>query len=280
MINLDKDYNPRENVSNYKNLLLKSYERAKLATKKMHHHKNVSYGAGKLQKLDIYYKNNKCLKPIHIFLHGGYWRALDKNYHSHMALPFYNEDIIFFNVNYDLCPQVKLSDIKVQIIEAIVWIYKNSEKYDGDNQYITLSGHSAGAHLISLMLGIKWELYNIPKHVFHGAFLVSGVFDTDLVLKLKVNKEIQLTKKEAKKNNPFYIIPTLNIPIILSYGSLEPVLWKMQTVKFCDFLKNNKFDTLILESKNDNHFTLIDTLANKEAPLVKKMINLINKMIS
>ena len=39
-----------------------------------------------------------------------------------MALPFIKKEICFFNINYDLCPAVKLTEIKNQIIKAIIWI--------------------------------------------------------------------------------------------------------------------------------------------------------------
>ena len=48
-----------------------------------------------LQKLDVFYEKNTKNLPIHIFIHGGYWRALDKSYHSHMAIPFVLKKYVF-----------------------------------------------------------------------------------------------------------------------------------------------------------------------------------------
>ena len=273
MVDFEKQYNPRKSVNNYETLLQQSYAKAKIANNLIKNKINIAYGEGELQKLDVHYNAYKTHKPIHIFIHGGYWRGLDKSYHTHMAIPFCDKNIIFFNVNYDLCPLVKLSDIKNQIISAIIWIYKNAKKYNGNNQSITLSGHSAGAHLISLMLGVNWKLYDIPAKIFKGAALISGIYDTNIVLKLKINKEIQLTEEEAYVNNAFKIDPKINIPVILAYGALEPELWKMQTKNYRDFLKKNNFKTDLIECMNDNHFTLIDTIADKRASLVRKMIN-------
>ena len=100
-------------------------------------------------------------------------------------------------------PKVKLSDIKNQIISAILWIYKNAKSFYADNQNIVISGHSAGAHLASLMLSVEWDKYGIDKSVFKGIGLISGIFNTEMVLNLKVNQEIGLTDQEALLNNAF-----------------------------------------------------------------------------
>ena len=211
---------------------------------------------------------------IHIFIHGGYWRALDKSYHSHMALPFIKNNICFFNINYELCPKVKLTDIKNQIIKAILWIHKNAKKFGGDNNNIVLSGHSAGAHLVSMMLSVNWIKYNINPNIFKGIALISGIYNTEIVPDLKVNDEIRLSNIEAIRNNPFRLKPKLNTKAIISYGNKEPLLWQKQSKKFLKFLNNNNFQCKEIISKNDNHFSLIDTLGNFNNKLVKEIISL------
>ena len=81
----------------------------------------------------------------------------------------------FFNINYDLCPNVKLTEIKKQIIKAIVWIHNNANKFNADNNNIVLSGHSAGAHLVSLMLNVDWKKYGLSKNYIKGVALISGI---------------------------------------------------------------------------------------------------------
>ena len=132
---LEKNFNPRESVENFSHYLEDSLLKSKDVKKQTHIYENIAYGKGPLQKLDIFGKNNKeDLKPLHIFIHGGYWRALDKDYHAHMSVPFNKNNILFFNINYDLCPKVTLSDICDQAIEAIIWIFNNSKNYRGINK--------------------------------------------------------------------------------------------------------------------------------------------------
>ncbi len=271
---LNYSFNPRLSVKDFSKLLSVSLQKARFAEKKINCQTNLCYGKTSLQKLDVFYKYKKKNLPIHIFIHGGYWRALDKSYHSHMALPFIKNNICFFNINYELCPKVKLTDIKNQIIKAILWIHKNAKKFGGDNNNIVLSGHSAGAHLVSMMLSVNWIKYNINPNIFKGIALISGIYNTEIVPDLKVNDEIRLSNIEAIRNNPFRLKPKLNTKAIISYGNKEPLLWQKQSKKFLKFLNNNNFQCKEIISKNDNHFSLIDTLGNFNNKLVKEIISL------
>ena len=271
---IEKSFNPRLSVPNYKIYLNNSIKKASIAKRYLNGMYDLKYGKSKLQTMDVFFKEKAYKSPIHIFIHGGYWRALDKSYHTHMAVPFVDKNITFFNINYDLCPRVKLSDIKNQIIKAILWINKNSKNFNADNRNIVISGHSAGAHLASLMLSVNWSKFGIDKSIFRGIALVSGIFNTETVLKLKVNTEIGLSNYEAKLNNPLKLTPKVIIPVVISYGDKEPVLWKKQSRDFINYLKKSGYPCKEVICKNDNHFSLIDTLANIKKKIVKDMIML------
>tara|TARA_Y100001970_G_C14250065_1_gene871157 strand:+ start:2847 stop:3755 length:909 start_codon:yes stop_codon:yes gene_type:complete len=270
---IEKSFNPRLSVPNFEMYLEKSKKKAALAKKKLFGKINLRYGNSALQTLDVYYNNNFNL-PIHIFIHGGYWRALDKSFHTHMALPFVKKKICFFNINYGLCPSVKLSEIKNQIIECIVWIHRNAKRFNANSENIILSGHSAGAHLASLMLSVNWKKYGINKNFLKGVVLISGIYDTEIVVKLNINKEIGLSIKEARNNNPLRKKPKLITPAIISYGGKEPIKWKEQSTNYMNFLNQNGFNCKEISCKKDNHFSLIDTLASNKSKIVKEMIQL------
>jgi arylformamidase len=252
-----------------------SLSKSKNVKKQTHIYENIAYGKGPLQKLDIFGKSDKDkLKPLHIFIHGGYWRALDKDYHAHMSVPFNKNNILFFNINYDLCPKVTLSEICDQTIEAIIWIFNNSKNYGGNNKKISISGHSAGAHLVSYLLSIDWSIYDLPKNVFQGAALISGIYNLKIVQKISVNKELNLSNKEVQEKTTLNKLPTFKIPLFISYGENEPEGWKHQSISYCNFLTKNDYKYKVIPSKGDNHFTLIDTLANENSNICKEIIKL------
>lgn len=274
--NINYQYNPRASVPDYNKKLLNSKKLSDLALSKLNGKLDVRYGEGELQTLDVFYKKNTSNMPVHIFIHGGYWRALDKSYHTHMAVPFYEKNIVFFNLNYDLCPNVKLSTITNQIIQGIIWIVKNGHKFNADLNNIVLSGHSAGAHLASLVLSTDWKKKGIDKSIFKGVSLISGIYDTELVLGLDINKEIKLSHLEAVKNNIFIKKPKINVPVIIAYGGDEPKKWIEQSTKYQNLLKKYNINSKLVACPRHNHFSLIDMLADKNNRLVKMMLELSN----
>ena len=94
--NIERSFNPRLAVDDYESYLKNSSKKAKLAETRLNGKKNINYGNSDLQKLDVYYESNNTNLPIHIFIHGGYWRALDKSYHTHMAIPFCRKKNLLF----------------------------------------------------------------------------------------------------------------------------------------------------------------------------------------
>tara|TARA_B100000686_G_scaffold309473_1_gene351425 strand:+ start:6132 stop:6992 length:861 start_codon:yes stop_codon:yes gene_type:complete len=270
---IEKHFNPRVAVPDFSKYIEDAQKKAKSARNILSSDLDIPYGKHPLQKLDIFYNKNLKNAPVHIFIHGGYWRALDKFDHSHLAAPFVKENCIYFSLNYGLCPSIKLSEIKNQIFEAIIWIYKNCSKYGGNPNNINISGHSAGAHLCAILTNFKWETINMPKNIIKSAFLISGIYEPEVVLKLSLNDEIGLTKKEASTNTP---IPTKKITthMFLSVGDSEPLAWIEQTKKYTKMLleKDNSVNFKLL--KNQNHFSILNLLSDPNTIYTKRMIEI------
>ena len=221
---LENNYNPRNAVADFSKYILEYKSLGQKSREELPGMIDVSYGGTPLQKLDIFGNKKLDNANVHIFIHGGYWRALDKSDHSQLAIPFVNEDLLYFSINHELCPNVTLSEIVEQIISAIIWVYKNCKKYGGNPNKITISGHSAGAHLCSMAINTEWSKFNIPNDVIKGTVLISGIYEPEIVLNLSVNEEINLSKKEALKNTPSFL--NINNPHILTcVGNGETKGW-------------------------------------------------------
>ena len=88
----------------------------------------------------------------------------------------------------DICDQARS--------DYMIYTPKN---YGGNNKKISISGHSAGAHLVSYLLSIDWSKYDLPKKIFQGAALISGIYNLKIVQKISVNKELNLSNKEVQE---------------------------------------------------------------------------------
>jgi arylformamidase len=124
---------------------------------------DVAYGRGLNESLDIFPSDTAGDKaPVVVFIHGGYWRSLDKADHSFIAPTFTAQGAHVVVPNYALCPAVTVSDITLQMVKCVAWVWRNIHRFCGDPSRITLVGHSAGAHLVTKALSIS-GLYELES---------------------------------------------------------------------------------------------------------------------
>ena len=151
---------------------------------------NLDAQPQKMNTLDIYVPQqiSKPL-PVMIYVHGGGWCIGDKARVHHKATLFTDEGYIFVSVNYRLSPfpvelanknRITFPDHPNDVGEAIAWLHKNIEKYNGDNQNFFLIGHSAGAHLVALVTtdGAYLKRYGVSTKIIRGTCaLDTAVYD-------------------------------------------------------------------------------------------------------
>lgn len=114
-----------------------------------------------LLSLDIYVPDNITeALPVMVYVHGGSWKSGDKANVGSKAGLFTSEGFIFISINYRLSPnpadtsnkdRVQFPDHPEDCAKAVRWVYDNIGGYGGDKTKINLIGHSAGAHLVSLL---------------------------------------------------------------------------------------------------------------------------------
>jgi arylformamidase len=119
-----------------------------------------------------------------IFIHGGYWRSLDKSDHSFVAPALHDMGACVVVVNYALCPgtpeqPITIPDIALQMAQATAWVWRHIAEHGGDRNNITVMGHSAGGHLAAMMLGCDWKKAgrDLPAGLVRKALSISGLFD-------------------------------------------------------------------------------------------------------
>jgi len=146
-------------------------------------HRNVKYGPEERAHMDIFAPKGDGPFPVHIFIHGGYWQELSKEESSFAAPNFLDHNIIFIALDYTLAPDASLSQIIDQVRQGMRWIVSHIDAYGGDKDNITLSGSSAGAHLVAEIL--NGDGGHCPVK---GACMVSGIYDLrPLVLTYVIN---------------------------------------------------------------------------------------------
>lgn len=237
-------------------------------------HFDVRYGSGAKQTVDILKgpSNGQAAGPLVLFIHGGYWRALDKDDHTHLALPFVDAGAVFLNLNYDLCPDVTVSTITNEIRAGLIWAAQHADAYGGDPSRIFLYGHSAGAHLASMMMAETFPPDTVHTDQVRGVFAISGIYEPEVARTLPVNEEIGLDADEAARNDVLQRTPRHTWPTLVAAGEAEPAGWVEQSRAFEAFLRDHDIPVEFVTAEDCNHFSFLEILSESKHPLVAKML--------
>jgi len=169
---------------------------------------DVAYGHGPGETLDLFLPPRRAgagLAPVMVFIHGGYWRSLDKADHSFVAKPFVEQGAVVVVPNYALCPAVTIPDIAVQMVRALAWTWHHIATHGGDPDRITVAGHSAGGHLAAMLLGALWPQWDadLPASVVRNSLSISGLFDLEPLRHTPFLQEsLRLTPAQVRKASP------------------------------------------------------------------------------
>ena len=214
--------------------------------------------------------------PVLLFIHGGWWRALDKRDHSFVAPPFVDAGVTVVIPNYNLCPDVGIDTIAWQVAQALAWTHRHIAKYGGDARRIVVAGHSAGGHLAAMLLccdGRKMAA-DLPAQISKLALSISGVFDMQPLRQTPFLKaDLKLTAAMARRVSPAFF-PAPQGLLTAVYGALESeefarqscliqTRWGRSVVPVCEAVPGT------------NHFSVLNELTNPKARLHKAALQLL-----
>jgi acetyl esterase/lipase len=87
-------------------------------------------------------------RPVIVWVHGGGWRSGSRGEYRPLTRVLHDETgAVVVNVDYRKSPAAPMATMVRTVDEALRWTQDNIAKFGGDPKRVTLSGHSAGAHL-------------------------------------------------------------------------------------------------------------------------------------
>ena len=138
-----------------------------------------------------------------LFIHGGYWRALDKSLHSFVAGPLVDRGVSVAVMNYDLCPAVGVPHIVEECREAVAWLGRHGANYGMPVERLVVAGHSAGGHLVAMLFATDWDRYGISPDLVVGGVAISGVFDLEPLVQVSFNTDLRLDAADRPRRQPY-----------------------------------------------------------------------------
>ncbi|WP_164516366.1 alpha/beta hydrolase [Minwuia thermotolerans] len=270
---MERNFNPRVAAPDAADLLAGFVEKAAQARRNLDMRRNIAYGGHPREVYDVF--PGIVGGPMHVFIHGGYWRALSKDEHSFVAQPLNGAGATVVLINYPLCPEVTLESLADSVMRGIAHAAKRAADYGADPARVHLSGHSAGAHLSAIAAARDWTGDGLEADLIKSATLLSGVFDPAVAMRTTINADIGLDDAQARRMNVLQagFRPLPHVDVLLAAGGAEPDGWIRQSTDYRDMFD---IEREVMLPEGANHFTLLDHVTDPKDPLGRAMLALMD----
>lgn len=218
---------------------------------------NVAYGEDPTETVDLFFPANPGPSlPVHVFIHGGYWRMFSKEDYSCVAQTVTQAGAIAVIVDYALMPSVRMATIVDQVRRAKAWVIANIADHGGDPARLTVSGHSAGAHLSTF-------LFNDPETPsgVGAALLLGGLYELQPLQSSFLHAEIAITDDEVARFSPMRHRHNAHTRVVVAVGELETPPFLQQAQAFRDVMAGQGLSVALHPVPSRNHMDSVRDLA-------------------
>ncbi|MCX8952050.1 alpha/beta hydrolase [Ruegeria sp. NA] len=217
---------------------------------------NLAYGDSPVQVLDFFpARDDKA--PLHVFIHGGYWQALSQNEASLMAPGLVEHGQACATVNYTLAPDARVGDMIDECRDALLWLAAKAGKLGFDPSRITLSGHSAGAHLAAMVMATSSDALAKAGLRVRDVILISGIYDLEPISLMSVNDPLQLTPVEVNDLSPIRNLPRPGPRYHVSVAERDTGEFIRQSRDYAERLRKAGHSVSFMLAQGMHHFDII-----------------------
>jgi arylformamidase len=256
-----REYNNRELVPEHPQYFARWADRSAQARRTMTCALGLRYGEMPGETLDLF-PARKGDGTCMMFIHGGYWRSLDKNDFSFLAPAWVDAGVSLAVVNYDLCPKVSIEEIVRQMLRASRWLYLNAEEHGMDQDRLYVSGHSAGGHLTAMLMCALWPVFDarLPRDLFKGGLAISGIYDMRPLIGVDwLQGDLRLDHASALKTSPVFLSPATRAPVMTCVGGRESSEFRRQNALIAERWRAAFAGDVSMP--DSHHFSVVDGLA-------------------
>lgn len=240
---------------------------------------DVAYGSSPGERMDIFPAATPGA-PVHMFIHGGYWRSLDKSNFDFVALGIAPADVTVAVINYDLAPGADMDEIVRQCRAAAVWLHDHAGSWNGDGSNLHISGHSAGGHLAAMLMATDWPGFTdnrVLPGLIRSVVALSGLFDTEVMRFTYLNADLGLDSHSAIRNSPLRLAPHTpkpQVPVHLTVGMNETDEFHRHMGQYAAALDSAGVSVSAETLPDHHHFSIITELANPQSSLTLRLLSL------
>jgi arylformamidase len=262
-VDYEVEYNNRARVPENP-ATIAGWSRDAAAYREAHQPQTIAYGPGARNRIDLFSGNSE--GAIVVFIHGGYWQALDGSFFSHLAAGLNAHGVDVAVPSYDLCPAVSIADIVDEMRAAVRELAKLKRP-------LVVSGHSAGGHLAACMLATDWRAIDVslPADLVTAAYAISGLFDLRPLVKTSINTALKLDDASARAASPLFWPSPSRGTLDAVVGGNESAEYFRQSRSIVDAWSAAGIAARFATIADANHFTAIAPLADPNSPMTLRL---------
>jgi arylformamidase len=262
-IDYEAEYNNRARVPEHP-AHIAGWARDAAAYREKNAPRSMAYSAGLRNRIDFFTGGGD--GAIVVFIHGGYWQALDISFFSHLAAGLNAHGIDVAIPGYDLCPDVTIEAIIGEMRAA-------SRELAKFERPLVISGHSAGGHLAACMLATDWRAFDpsLPASLVTAAYAISGLFDLGPLVGTSINNALHLDQATARDASPLFWKQPPGGSLDAVVGGDESAEYLRQSRTIVDAWGAAGLPTRFATIEGANHFTAIAPLADPASAMVARL---------
>jgi len=275
---VEREYNLRAAFPDHPAWLARWADESARARRQLVGELNLRYGSGPKQTIDLFPAVNA--RGTYFFIHGGYWRALDKDDYTLVAPALVAQGIGVALVNYDLCPDVSIARIVEQCREAVAWLRREGPRHHMPIEPLVIGGHSAGGHLTAILAATDWTARGLPATTMAAGVALSGVFDLEPLVQVSFNVDLKLDRSKAHALSPIHLSLPRPLPLLLAAGADET----SEFIRQCWLLWERWPACHLPEAhgplfvRDRHHFSVVSDLADPNSEIVTATLRLFDNL--
>jgi len=267
---IEREYNNRALVPEHPAFFARWDKDSEYVRRTLECETGVPYGPDPRHRIDLF--PARAPRGTLVFIHGGYWRSLDKSMFSWLAAPYVAAGIGVAMPNYRLAPAVRIDHIVEDAVAAVNWLMLNGMKHRFATERVVVSGHSAGGHLTAAILATPWSRLQFDPARIVGGVPVSAIVDFEPLRRHSFNADFFLDADAVERLAVHAHTPTIAAPLVVAVGGSESSEFIRQSRLLAGAWRGHLKSLLVLNGYN--HFSVVDAFAERGQPLHEAALGL------